>query len=118
MVDVSVTKKWKNKKIQAGNASYIIQSVSSSTTPTTPTGTIPDPTVIAFYGAAPTVTEYNTKYLPIYGTYPRITLLMYDEDNNQLELPRPPLRIITEGVLTELRWDLDSEYSGLIVISK
>lgn len=119
-MDINVTKQWKNTDTVSGKSStYITQA--SATTNTTKDVVIPFPDSVELqfhFTNAPSVENYNIDYAPVYGKYPKILLLIYDDNDDLLEADQRPKRIMTDGLLTGFIWDLPVEMSGLIIISK
>jgi len=85
------------------------------------TGGYPAETVLTFSATAtPSVEDYDLLYAAIYGPHPKLMLIIYDEDDNELELMQVPTRYKTDGELTRIVWDLSGDilYDGKIIINK
>jgi len=84
------------------------------------TGVYPPEVVINFVAtASPSVENYNTNYAQVYGPHPKFLLLIYDEDDNEIELNQVPTRYKTDGELTRIAWDLSGDilYDGKIIMN-
>ena len=122
-MEVTVTKKWHNKSIIGGNnfSSTTINQYTVVNNGGLKSGILssPEPTVIQFhYTNAPSIDTYNITYASTYGPFPRFLLLAYKDNDDLMELSHPPVRVMTDGVLTSVVWDLLEPMSGLIVITK
>ena len=126
MVDITVTKRYRGKSYKDERAQFQFGSkitvyVSGEAwIPPEPVPTVPVPDLVIEFSEtnAPTVSDYNTLYQPTYGRYPKLMLVVYDEDYNELESIAKPIRTVLENALTTITWDLPEVCSGKIIISK
>ena len=76
------------------------------------------PAIIPFTDlATPIITDYFTLFFPLYGPYPRFTLVTYDEEGRRIYRKDNP--IITEdinGNIDTIYWDLGMIDSGYIIL--
>lgn len=68
--------------------------------------------------AEPAIEDYDTVYAPSFGQYPKMVLLIYDDDGNEMESQSVPVRFKTAGQITRIAWDLGGEFSGKIILYK
>lgn len=124
---VTVTRRYRDRTHLNGNTYNYAQNVAPPVVgkddgqPITGVNGYPEPAVISFYGTdAPSVDDYDVEYFPVYGRHPRVMCITYDDDDNEVELLQVPRRIVDDGVLKKIVYDLGflGLCDGKIIISK
>lgn len=82
-------------------------------------GMVPPSEVIFTDNASPSVDNYDVDYAINYGDRAKFTLLITDEDGNEVESTVMPKRVRTDGVINQVIWDFGGEpQTGRIIISQ
>lgn len=67
--------------------------------------------------ASPSLINYQTNYLA-FGECPQVTIIVdYPDEGCERELLQTPRRYKVGGLLDSIVYDLDSEYTGYIILS-
>jgi hypothetical protein len=66
----------------------------------------------------PKIEDYQDNYADMYGELPKVQLITYDSEGVEWGRQEVPIWYRTGGLLTSIEWDLSSEYSGYIILSK
>jgi hypothetical protein len=75
------------------------------------------PAIIPFYNTdKPAITDYPLYYALSHGQYPKLTLIVYDDEENQLEAIDKPKFIMNEEGIVSIQWDLGRIESGFIIL--
>lgn len=114
-MDVAVTRKFRKRDVSSVGNSYDF-----STSVVTGAGVtyVPvQPAIISFTAtAAPGIINYQANYAALYGKYPRVSLITFDEDDNMIDRMEKPKRIIVADLLDSIIWDLGMEDTGIIIL--
>lgn len=95
-----------------------IRIINGKLTAVTSTSSVDSLAVLFTNTQAPALEDYPHQYASIFGQIPMLTLLIDDEDGNELESQAVPVRYKTAGVISRIAWDLPDICSGKIIISK
>ena len=118
-MNVTVTRQY---RVKEGSTTSNVYSFSVGTSGGGGANIIPvtsiSPAVLAFANTqTPSILDYQTDYAALYGPWPRVILITFDENDNMDERVEKPKRNIVDDKLDSIVWDLGIVIdSGLIII--
>ena len=114
----------RNNRIYANSGQSFLSASALTASPVTPPTATPIPPFPVPFTATktPSLTSYSTVYAPVYGQFPKITLITLDASNNRIERSEKPVYNMTlqdgsiDDTISSITFDLAIAETGFIII--